>query len=662
MKKKKDNLIILYIAFGIIMLLFISFLLFRNNLIPEKKVSFDQSSFGTHKGESFKIKYNSYNREVFFTNSNEDIIDIDENGLVIAKNIGKAEIKVCLKEDNSICDTTEVIVFENTKPIEKIIINRSNEEMFVNSSLPIDVKVEPVGTNSKITWSSSNPSVATVTDGTIYAKNLGDTTITATSGNVSATILIKVVKEKKIIINFIIQDKKAINKDRITVSCLANSSINGCNIDIPSFNVNKGYEVVGFSNTPNNAIINVRKDESIIAKSDKDYYVVTRKTKPLDATFIIQNDTAEMFGYNSRCYFYNGNDTCDVTAPNLVAKNGNKVLGWSTDKDATTASIKVGEIIKVDNNTKLYSVTEKVINVTYSENEDIDGVNIKASKLSFNNNKNTRCTSYNGNGCYIVGIPTVYSKGNIVHGFSLTKNGESIPVLQTKFTEDTTLYARIHNDLNDKEVFGYDVAYETQIGNIIIEFEKGLTINGTITFINFLNELYKDHPELFYFDGKIVLLTEDTYVLYNEDNSSGITWTDDNGYFSTVFIRYNTMETFENRYLGTIVHELAHCYDNKYMQIFGKNISKEEDIITLYNKYVNASNRPLSSYAYTDNNRYEFIAEALLEVYRLDKQEEGLEPYRSQMDNVYVTDDIKDIIHKYLDIGNNYFKEKGMIS
>ena len=83
---------------------------------------------------------------------------------------------------------------------------------------------------------------------------------------------------------------------------------------------------------------------------------------------------------------------------------------------------------------------------------------------------------------------------------------------------------------------GYNVGYETQVGNVNIEVEKGMNINATIMFIRYCEELYKHHPELFAFDGKIVLLNEDTYVRYNGDNSSGTTWTDDNGIFSTTYI------------------------------------------------------------------------------------------------------------------------------
>lgn len=658
---KKENKIIVVIVFGILMLLFISFLLFKDNLASERTIKFDQTSFGVSINESFKIKYDSNNKDVIFYNSNDSIIDIDENGLVTAKQIGESEVKACLVENNDICDTTKVIVFDKKVPVERIIINRSNEEMFIGNSITLDVKVEPVNANKELTWNSSNPEVAYIDKGVIYAKSLGTTTITASSNNVSASIEINVVKEKNYSVKFIIQDKKAINKDYEIVKCLANESNRECNIDVPTFNINNGYEVVGFSKTPNNSIINVSKNEKINVNSNMEYYVVTRNKTPLDVSFIIQNDTARLIGNNSRCYFYNGNNTCEVAAPNIVGLNGNRVLGWSLDKDSHEASIKIGDVIKVDRNTKIYSITEKEITITYHEGYDIEGVNTKATKLSYNSNKNSKCISYNGEGCYIIGIPVIYSTGNIIHGFSLTKDGNCIEILKTKFTEDTTLYARIHNDLDGKDVDGYMVAYETQIGNVNVEIEKGLTVNGTITFINYLKELYKDHPELFYYDGKIVLLTEDTYLLYNGENSSGVTWTDDYGYFSTAFIRFNNMEIYDKRYLGTITHELGHCYDNKYKQIFGNNLSKESDVVALYNKYVNSTNRPLSDYAYGDPDRYEFVAEAVLEVYRLDKLTDNYEPYRSQMDNVYVTDDIKEMVHRYLDKGNNYFKEKGML-
>ena len=658
---KKENKIISIVIFGILMLLFISFLLFKDNLVPKETIKFDQTSFGVSIEESFKIKYDSNNKDVIFYNGNEDIIDIDENGLVTAKQIGEVEVKVCLVEDKDICDTTKVIVFDKKESIKKIIINRSKEEMFIGNSITLDVKIEPENAKKDITWNSSNPDVAYIENGIIYAKSLGTTVITASSNDVSTSVEINVVKEKNYTVKFIIQDKKAINKDYVTVNCLANETNKECNINVPTFNVNYGYEVVGFSKTPNNSIINASKDEKINVNSNMEYYVVTRNKTPLDVSFIIQNDTARLVGNNSRCYFYNGNNTCEVAAPNIVGENGNRVLGWSLDKDAHEATIKIGDVIKVDRNTKIYSVTEKEITITYHEGYDIDGVNTKATKLSFNSNKHSKCISYNGEGCYIIGIPVIYSTGSIIHGFSLTKDGNSIEVLKTKFKDDTTLYARIHNDLDGKDVDSYKVAYETQVGNINIEIEKGITINGALTFINYLKELYKDHPELFYYDGKIVLLTEETYILYNGENSSGATWTDDYGFFSTAFIRFNNIETFDKRYLGTITHELGHCYDNKYKQIFGNNISKESDVVALYNKYVNSTNRPLSDYAYGDPDHYEFVAEALLEVYRLDKVKDNYEPYLSQMGNIYVTDDIKEMVHRYLAKGNNYLKEKGML-
>ena len=53
---KKENKIISIVIFGILMLLFISFLLFKDNLALKKTIKFDQTSFGVSINESFKIK------------------------------------------------------------------------------------------------------------------------------------------------------------------------------------------------------------------------------------------------------------------------------------------------------------------------------------------------------------------------------------------------------------------------------------------------------------------------------------------------------------------------------------------------------------------------------------------------------------------------------
>ena len=666
MKKKESSISIFLIVFGILMLCLISYLMFNTKLVAFKPaIRFDQSSFGVNQGESFKIKYDSNNKPVVFENKNEDIIDIDENGVITAKEIGTAEVTACLKDDKKLCDTAKVIVFENKNPITKIIFNHEKEDMFVGNSIVLDVKVEPSNVSSKkLTWESSNPEVAYIEEGIVYAKSLGTSTITAKSNNVSASLVVNVVTEKTISVKFIVQDKKAISKDDYVVNCTVNQDNRECNITPPNFSVNSGYEVVGFSLTPNNSIINAPKNEKINVKNDTNYYIVSRNIKPINASFIIQNDTADIVGSNTRCYFYNGNDTCEVSAPNLVGKNGNRVIGWNTDKNAHEASIKVGDVIKVNDGVKYYSITEKDITVTYDENIDIPNVNIKATRLSFNSNKYTKCTSYNGEGCYITWIPTVYSPGNVIHGFSLTKNGLCIPILQTKFNVDTTLYARIHNDLDGKNVSGYDTSYDGQIGAINVEVEKGVPVNDSIKFVNYLESLYKDHPELFYYNGKIALLTNETYMEYNDFNSAGITWTDDYGFFSTIYIRYLDQELTNNRFLGTTTHELGHAYNNKYNQIFGKHISKQDDVKALYNKYKNYpyNTRPLSDYAYNDKELNEFVSEALLETYRMEKLKSNKEePYRSEKAEVTVTDDIVEAINKYLKNGKKYFQEVGML-
>ena len=66
--------------------------------------------------------------------------------------------------------------------------------------------------------------------------------------------------------------------------------------------------------------------------------------------------------------------------------------------------------------------------------------------------------------------------------------------------------------------------------------------------------------------------------------------------------------SYSSYYLQTIVHELTHGWDSFYKAKKGLAISENIDIKNLYNKYKNASKKPLRSYAYT--NEAEFVADA----------------------------------------------------
>ncbi|MBP5683962.1 MAG: Ig-like domain-containing protein [Bacilli bacterium] len=663
---KNNKMMIYYGLFFIVLIAFLYVIL--SPYIFDKKPNvmyFENKDVSIHLDDTLKLNVfveplDDY--DLVYESDNPGTLKVDDNGVVTGLRMGTATVSVKVKRHDDINDSCRVVVMDARVPVTKIKLNKIDNFMFVGTNTKLKATIEPASaTNKKIIWESSNPEVASVdTSGKVKALKNGKVTITATTLNGHKDkVTLDVVTEKNLNVRFVIQDKKMTNSNDITKNCKITKNNRKCNVTVPSINTNSGYEFIGWNS--NKTATTKELGNTVTVSGDKTYYSISKNHNPITVNYIIQNDTATITSNSSGCYQYNGNSSCTIKLADAVGKNGNTFIGWSTDKNSKSVNYK-DKTISINKNTTLYSITKKTITITFDPNTN-NASNIKADRISFTSNEHTKCDSYNGNGCTISWIPTIYSKGHVVHGFSRTPDGNCLSIYKNTFKEDTTLYARVYDALGKKATSPYKVSYEETLGNIVIEIEYGISSTVAQQFINFLKDLYKNEPELFYFNGKMVLLTDSTYVRNNGNDSAGVTWTDDYGYFSTIYIRYNSVETNGNRYFGTTVHEMGHGYNNLYYLIEEKRVSDHSDIQNLFNKYKNMSksSRPLSEYAYA-KNRSEFFSEALLEVYRSVHKNNGKEYYRSEKPSVPVTSDIKNTISKYLTNGKDYFKKVGRLS
>ena len=111
-----------------------------------------------------------------------------------------------------------------------------------------------------------------------------------------------------------------------------------------------------------------------------------------------------------------------------------------------------------------------------------------------------------------------------------------------------------------------------------------------------------------------------------------------------------TESTRSDLYL-TMVHELAHTWDFYYSNFFNNPISDEADVMNLFTKYSNYTNKPFRTYSYSNNR--EFFADMMRYYYfkYLDK--------KSDFVNLNYPEDIKVVMEKYICIAsNNYDKTK----
>ena len=129
-------------------------------------------------------------KSVIWTSSDSSIAIVSENGNIKGLSQGTAVITV-----TSINNVSSFITVNVTIPVEAIFITPSVITCVIEDTYQIEAELLPNNaTDKKITWSSSNPSVADVSEGLVSAHSVGTTIITAASKNNTATLKVCVIR------------------------------------------------------------------------------------------------------------------------------------------------------------------------------------------------------------------------------------------------------------------------------------------------------------------------------------------------------------------------------------------------------------------------------------------------------------------------------------
>lgn len=169
-------------------------------------------------GEKTKLAYeirphNADNKNVTFASNNTKVAKIDKNGNITALSPGQADISVRTKDGNKTFFVT-IYVSASNVPVNSVTLNKRETTLVVGSKETLIATISPASaTNKSLSWSSSNPSVATVSkNGVLEAKQAGTTTITVTTKDggkqASATVT---VKNKVVAVKGVSLDKTSMN-------------------------------------------------------------------------------------------------------------------------------------------------------------------------------------------------------------------------------------------------------------------------------------------------------------------------------------------------------------------------------------------------------------------------------------------------------------------
>ena len=136
---------------------------------------------------------NATDQNVTWSSDNESVATVDQNGRVTAVAQGGATITAAVDGKSAKCSVT--VNAAAPVPVTSVSLDKTSLGLTEGDTETLTATVEPSdATNKNVTWSTSDASIATVTDGVVTAVAPGTATITVTTedGNKTATCAVTV--------------------------------------------------------------------------------------------------------------------------------------------------------------------------------------------------------------------------------------------------------------------------------------------------------------------------------------------------------------------------------------------------------------------------------------------------------------------------------------
>lgn len=184
----------------------------------------------TYQLDAYAIPTNATNTTLSYKSSNEQVITVDNNGIITAISEGNASVIISTTDGTNI---SKRCTFRVVRYVHEIVMNPSSANMLVDETMRIDAYALPANaSNTDIIFSSSDDRIVTVNDkGVVTAISEGEAIITVSacdnsgvSAQCNVTVLPKsgihdVVGDKADLVSIYTIDGKLITKD-VTLSDL----------------------------------------------------------------------------------------------------------------------------------------------------------------------------------------------------------------------------------------------------------------------------------------------------------------------------------------------------------------------------------------------------------------------------------------------------------
>lgn len=214
MKKKYLYVVIVFFMISVISIIsFVTVKAFENKLFDKNDlIILEKENLELLKGETSFVKVNGKDKKYFFESNNENVVEVNQDGEIFAKNCGTAEIIVKdSKDQKSTCSVTVL------QSVEKINIVEGNQDLILGEENKLSVNIEPSNAVDKsFTWKSSDDEIVSISeDGTLKLKKSGKVIISVETSN-----------KKKDEIEVVVHDK-TYNKELIFIGDSITQGIKG---------------------------------------------------------------------------------------------------------------------------------------------------------------------------------------------------------------------------------------------------------------------------------------------------------------------------------------------------------------------------------------------------------------------------------------------------
>lgn len=174
------------------------------NNVPDKieveSINFTSSNLTLEVNKEMKITYlisptNATDKTVKFTVDNKDILEVNNDGIIKGKKVGKAIVIATTSNEKSATLIVEVISYPESIKINSI----ENKEYYIGDCINLSYEILPDYASRNITWSSNNNNIANVdSNGKVNCLAEGEVIITVKDVNgKSDSVKLKINKKQE---------------------------------------------------------------------------------------------------------------------------------------------------------------------------------------------------------------------------------------------------------------------------------------------------------------------------------------------------------------------------------------------------------------------------------------------------------------------------------